>query len=124
LTLSGNYSWQRSEDRKTDRRIADAPGQKLYLSTNWQFLPDWNFYPQLTWIGSRKRAQGDLRSEIEDYTLVDLTMRRQRIAKHWDIVISMRNIFDEDAREPSTPTILDDIPLEGRSFWGEIRYRF
>jgi len=36
----------------------------------------------------------------------------------------VKNLFDTDAREPSSAAIPNDYPLEGRSIWGELQYRF
>jgi iron complex outermembrane receptor protein len=63
--------------------------------------------------------------EIDDYVIVDLTLHRQALLKHLDISLAARNIFDEDAREPSDGIkITDDYPLEGRSLWCEVSYKF
>ena len=124
LKVTGNYAWQHSEDADTGRRVADAPGQKFYLNADWKFLPNWSFNPQMTWVASRKRAAGDDRSPIDDYTLVDVTLHRREIFKGVDLTLSVRNLFAEDAREPSNGIIPDDYPLEGRNLWAEIRYRF
>lgn len=72
------------------------------------------------------------RPDIDDYGLVNLTLRRKNIVKHWDIGLAVRNLFDENAREPSpydptTPLgaqIPDDYPMEGQSFWAELRFHF
>jgi iron complex outermembrane receptor protein len=74
----------------------------------------------------------DPREEIDDYQLVNLTLRRKNIAGHWDAALAVRNLFDEDAREPSPfdaraplgAFIPFDYPLEGRSFWAELRFDF
>ena len=51
-----------------------------------------------------------------------MTLRRKRIAKRWQLAASVRNLFDEDAREPSTGAIADDYPLPERSVYAELRY--
>jgi iron complex outermembrane receptor protein len=122
LRLGGNYAWQNSEDKDTGDRIADAPGQTIYLDARWRFLPDWSFDTQLVDVSDRKRAAGDTRSDIDDYTLINVTLRRKRIAKRWQLAASVRNLFDKDAREPSTGAIADDYPLAERSVYAELRY--
>lgn len=123
LRLRGNYAWQRAEDEETGRRVADAPGQQAYLRADWRFRPDWLLSPQATWVGDRARAAGDLRDEIDDYTLVDVTLRKSNLLKHLDIAFSAHNLFDEDARGPSDGQIPDDYPLAGRSIWLELSWR-
>jgi len=122
LQLGGNYAWQNSEDKQTGDRIADAPRQTIYLDARWRFLPDWSFDTQLVDVSDRKRAAGDTRSDIDDYTLINVTLQRKRIAKRWQLAASVRNLFDTDAREPSTGEIPDDYPLAGRSVYAELRY--
>ena len=124
LKFQGNYAWQHSEDVATGERIADAPGQQLLLSANWKFLPDWSVEPQINWIADRKRAANDTRPQIDDYTIVDLTLRKNNLFKKVDVSVAARNLFETDAREPSLAAIPGDYPLAGRSFWAEIRYRF
>jgi outer membrane receptor protein involved in Fe transport len=57
---------------------------------------------------------------------LNLTLRREGIDKHLDVVFSVRNLLDEDAREPSdSPAgISFDILPAGRNFYGELRFRF
>jgi len=125
LRLRGNYAWQRAEDEETGKRTADAPGQQAYLRADWRFWPDWVCSPQATWVGDRARAADDVRPEIDDYTLVDVTLRRSNLLKNLEVALSLRNLFDEDAREPSASleTIPEDYPLAGRSLWVSLNWR-
>ena len=123
--LSGNYAWQYSIDCDSDSRIPDAPGQQAYVSVDWRFMPNWAIYSQLNWIGSRYRARDDSRDEIDDYFLLDVTLRRTSLWHNIDLVVKARNLLDENALEPSDgQKVTDDYPLEGRSLWCELRYRF
>lgn len=125
LRFTGNYAWQYSFDSDTKKRVPDAPGQQAFLNSTWKFLPKWMLYSQINWVASRHRAADDSRGDIDDYILVDATLKRQAIFDHLDIGFTVKNIFDEDAREPSDgEKITDDYPLEGRSLWCELRYRF
>ena len=71
------------------RRIIDN------LRLNWEFLPDWSFSPQAKWIIDRSRSLGDNRPPVADYTWVDLTLRRQNLAKHVEAASSVRILFGE-----------------------------
>ena len=130
--LRSNVAYQRSDNKKLDAVVPDAPELQFYLNPHWTFLPDWSLDGHLYWISDRHRAQGDPRSDIADYALVNLTLRRQNIARHWEVAVAVRNLFDEDARIPSPYAtgvaggayIPDDYPMEGRSIYGEIRCRF
>ncbi len=124
LRFNGNFAWQRSKDEETDARIADAPAKQVYLGGQWVFRPKWLLSPELHWVGDRARAAGDPRPDVKDYTLVNLTLRRKEIFKHWDFALLAKNLFDKDAREPSDGTIPDDYPLAGRSIMAELRYHW
>lgn len=129
LKLTGNYSVQYSSDETNDHDAGYAPHHQVYLRANWDFLPDWQFVPQAKWIIGRDRAVGDSRPRISDYTWVDLTLRRKNLLDHMEVAFSIRNLLDADAREPSlagTPAaaIPYDLPLAGRSFFGEVRFNF
>ncbi len=121
--LSGNYTFQTAKDQR-DYQIPNAPRQKFYLRTDWQFLPGWNLDMQANWVGHRYRPVGDTRPPIANYTTVDLTLRYQPVQQPWQIYLSMRNVLDAEAMEPSDSAIPNDLPLAGRSMWGEVRYRF
>lgn len=125
LILAGNYSYQKSTDAITNQDAGYAPHHQVYLRAHWEFLPDWQFSPQAKWIIGRDRAAGDNRPAIADYTWVDLTLRRMNIHDHFEVAFSVRNLFDVNAREPSPgAAIPNDLPLAGRSFYGEIRVNF
>jgi iron complex outermembrane receptor protein len=124
LRLRGNFAYQRSKDKDTGELVPDAPGMKFYANAHWKFAPDWSLDGQYIWVGDRHRADGDIRPEIKDYDLVNITLRRKNIGRHWDFAVAVRNLFDEEAREPSQPSIPNDYPMEGRSFWAELRYTF
>ena len=84
---------------------------------------------QANWVMDRNRASGDPRSDIDNYALVDLTLRRKSLWNNIDVALIVKNVFDEDAREPTQnsdfgPLIYDDLPLAGQTVMGEIRYRF
>ncbi len=95
-------------------------------------MPDWSLGGQFYWIADRHREKGDPRDDIDDYGWVNLILRRKNIAKHWDLSLAVRNLFDDDARipspyDPAAPAgayIPNDYPMEGRNIWGEVRYVF
>lgn len=85
------------------------------------------FSPQLNWVADRKRAAGDLRPDIADYTAVDLTLRTTNRNNRWNFAASVRNLFNADVREPSlTPgtAIPNDLPMAPRSLYWQAICRF
>lgn len=123
LRLSGNFAYQHAENQDTGATVPDAPAMTAYANLYWTFLPDWSVDGQYYWTGGRERAVGDLREEIKDNDLVNLTLRREHLVKNGEMALAVRNLFDEDVREPSTPVIPGDYPMEERSFWIEFRWR-
>ena len=132
VRLRGNFAYQRSEDTETDAVIADAPGHQLYLNPSWAFRPDWSVDGQFTRVANRSREEADPRDDIKDYDLVNLILRRKNIAGHWEAALSVKNLFEEDARIPSPfaaaapegAYIPNDFPMEGRALWGEVSCHF
>lgn len=133
LDITSNFSWQKSTDKNLDSDAGYSPEKQFYVSTNWSPKELWNVNVQLNWVMDRNRAAGadDYRSDIDNYALVDLTVRRKSLWDHIDVALIVKNVFDEDAREPSLAggmgqpvPIQDDLPLAGQTVLGEIRYRF
>lgn len=128
LTFTGNFSWVRAEDKRTGSRAVNFPEQKIFFGAYWQPLPDFRLNIQATHVMNRKRLSTDSRSAPEDYTLVDLTLRKQ-LTPTIEAAILVKNLFNENAREP-TPLaepmsrIPGDLPLSGRSLVGELRFTF
>lgn len=127
VRVQANLAWQRSEDKASGNAVPDTPQLQAYANVNWKFLPKWSVDSQWFWIGKRKRAAGDSRSAIADYSTVNLTLRRKDIVRDVDVALAVRNVFDKDRREPSAgpvSSIPNDYPLEGRAVWAELRGRF
>lgn len=129
LTITGNYAWQDSRDKKSNQTAPNSPRHQLYVRTNWQLTDTFSFNLQSNWVLDRARAQGDLRNKIENYVLTNITLRYSNPLNKYVVSLLVKNIFDEDAREPSpngVPVALipDDLPLPGRTIFGEIRLSF
>ncbi len=129
LKLVGNYAFQKPTDTLLNHDAGNSPHHMLYLRINWEFMPHWQITPQAKWIIDRSRVAGDSRPAIADYTWVDLTLRRKQLAEHWEVAFSVRNLLNANARDPSSfgntsASIPNDLPLAGRSVFGEVRLNF
>ena len=132
LQLRGFYAFQNAEDALTGADVPNAPQQQFYSNLHWSFKPQWSLGTQLKWIADRKRAVGDPRADISDFTVVDATLRRRDVLPNMDFSFSVRNVFDEDIREPSIydagnsqgATIANDFPMAGRSVYAEATFDF
>ena len=130
VQLLANYALQISEDDTTGQDVGFAPTHQLYGRADWQFLPSWNLDVQANWIADRKRPPGDGRNQISNYVTFDMTLRGEDIFDSWGVSASVRNLFNSSVLEPSQPfpnanssLIPGDLPLAGRSFYFELRYR-
>jgi len=127
IKLSGNFSFQRSEDNLTNKSAGHAPQQQIYSKLDWQILHNLKTVLQLNWVANRKRVAGDNRPTVDDYTTVDFVLRYS-LTNHWEFSLNSKNVFDEDVREPSPVSgpipanIPNDLPLAGRSIFIEFRY--
>ncbi|MEW8051250.1 MAG: TonB-dependent receptor [Candidatus Thiodiazotropha sp.] len=120
LRLSANYTKRNPDDNRY--RAVDEPEQDAYLRVDWNFRQDWNWNIQTNWIGERDRSANDPRSSLADYTITDTTLRYTGL-NAWEFAFSIRNVFDEDAREYTAPSVTNDLLLPERSLYAEIQYK-
>jgi len=128
LAISSNLSIQKSTDETLDVAASKSPEKQFYLRGDWKLPSDWRVNMQANWVMDRNRMIGDLRPQIDDYLIVDVSVRKV-LTKSFEVGLTINNAFDEDAREPSPnsapmPFIPNDLPLAGRTILGEIRYNF
>jgi len=131
LLFTGNYAYIKAKDEKSGKDPGDYPNHKAYLRSDWAYAMNWDWSTQIHWIGTRKRQPADTRSDFSGYTIVDLILRH-KLVETLNIRASVRNLFDADAREPSsgpapsalTASIPNDLPQAGRNFYAELAYTF
>lgn len=129
FNISGNYSIQNSKNDQTDERVAQVPEWQIYLAADYDLTDFIHLNININHVANRSRSSSDLRSKIDDFSLVNLTLNWHSPNDKWKAGFSVRNLFDEDAREP-TPNngaavnIPHDLPLPGRNIYGEIAYKF
>ncbi len=134
LRLSGNYEHQRAIDETTGLDAGYAPHEHIYARADWRFVSGWLCSTQLNWVSNRKRDRrdannngipDDTRSDIADYTTVDLTVETRTKRDQWNFMFSIRNLFDTDVREPSLSpgSIPNDFPMPGRWYLMQLRYQ-
>ncbi|HEX5391651.1 MAG TPA: TonB-dependent receptor [Rhodocyclaceae bacterium] len=126
LSLTGSFSHQHSVDWSTSQDAGYAPRNHAYGRADWQMNSNWRFSTQVNWVADRKRAAGDTRPNVADYTTVDLTARSTRRWAGWDVAASVRNLFDEKVLEPSlAPGLIRyDLPMARRTFYVQTSYQF
>jgi outer membrane receptor protein involved in Fe transport len=125
LRLTGNYANQRSIDETTGADAGYAPHHHLHGRADWAVAGGWTLSGQVNHVADRKRAAGDARPDIPDYTTLDLTLRTSRGNGRWEFAASVLNLFNADVRQPSQAGtgILHDLPMARRSFSLQASYR-
>ena len=129
LRVTASYSLQKSYDQDTHDATSQSPERRLFVALQYDGLGNWQGNTQFNWVMDRNRDQRDARSDIDDYSTVDVTVRRKRNGDPWALSLSVKNIFNADAREPSpwsdpVASVPNDLPLEGRRYLGEVEYLF
>lgn len=107
------------------------PGQTIYMDMQYEFNANWLFSMQNYWISDSKRQLGDTRPEVADFLKTDVTLIWEP-GQHWHAKLSIRNLFDDDIREPTPDNAFfglvlgfpDDIEMESRSIYGSVVYSF
>ncbi|MBU0620914.1 MAG: TonB-dependent receptor [Gammaproteobacteria bacterium] len=131
LRLSGSYSLQHSTDEATGQDAGMAPHRRVFARADWRFASLWHLNTKVNHVADRMREPGDTRTQVPDYTLVDLTLRRERLAGNWEASAMIYNLFDRKAWEPTymsvgatvpgNPITLSDLPLPGRSIYFQLQ---
>lgn len=129
LSLQANYAYQTAENERTGQSVGEAPNHQVYTRADWNISSRWLLSSQVNWVGEQKRSAADEREPVSDYATVDMTVRTRGLWQGLDLSLSVRNIFDEDVRDPSpfaepAPPIPNDFPMPGRVVVGELSYSF
>lgn len=124
LTFKGWYAHQRNKLREDGSDPGFAPHNSASLRLDWRFMPDWFFNTNVLWVADRGRPVDDVRGQIADYTLVDITLRYRPRRSSWAAGLSVFNLFNQEARDASDPPGQDrsDHRLPGRGVFVEVRY--
>ena len=127
LGVTAHWSVQRSVDESTNTDAGYAPHHRLHARADWHFDSGWQFGAQVLRVADRRRAAGDLRPPIPNYTTADFTLRSPRMRSGWELTATVRNAFDADVREPSLApgtSLPNDLPMPGRSWGLQAQYQF
>lgn len=125
LALEAHLSVQHSRDLATGGPVGYAPQRRFFLVLDWQPAADWRLGLQANRVEDRRRAVGDNRAPVADYTTADLSLRWTP-ASPWSLALSVHNLGNADVREPSLAPgrIVYDLPQAPRSAHLEARWSF
>ena len=127
LRLTAHWSVQRSIDEATGRDAGYAPHHRLHARADWQVHGGWQLGAQVLHVAGRRRAAGDPRPAIADYTTADFTLHSPRARSGWEFMATLRNAFNADVREPSLApgaALPNDLPMARRSWSVQAQYQF
>ena len=132
-SVKGNYAWQHSINETTNSSVTGVPEHHVFVAFDWQFLPQWQFQPQLNWIGGRTSLVSvnpqlsnllGGSSNLGNYETTDFTLRGKKLFGHLTLAASLRNAFDTKYYEPTAYLLPQTLPMPGRSFYLEASVNF
>jgi iron complex outermembrane receptor protein len=123
ISWDSSFSYQNIKDPNTGAKIADIPTKQFYTDLRIKVSENIKITTQLNHVMDRKRALGDARNELDDFTLANLTVI-YNVNNNVNVRISAKNLFDENYYEGTDGRIVDDLPMEGRSIYGMLDYKF
>lgn len=126
LRLSGHLSFVRAIDPATGADVGNVPRRDAFVRADWRLANGWRFDAMLNHVADRRRAPGDARPPVPDYTTLDLAVATAPVAGGWTLSAALRNAFDAEVREPNLAPglIANDLPQAGRSFTLQLSHDF
>lgn len=128
LSWKASYAYQDPRDGITGRRLPYVPSHRASASLNYAPLKYVNLHSDLLWTGPRPRTAGDTRSEMPDYTTVDLAVTFKNFFQTLEIQATIHNLFDQRYKDPDTSgaakLVPGDFPREGISAFVSASYKF
>jgi len=123
ISWDSSFSYQDIEDPNTGAKIADIPTKQFYTDLRIKLSESLKMSTQLNHVMDRKRNVGDSRDELDDFTLVNLTVI-YNVNHNLSVRLSAKNLFDENYYEGTDGRIPEDLPMEGRAIYGMLNYSF
>ncbi len=131
VKLSGHYALHFARDRETGEEPGSAPRQRAYLQLDWGAGRGIHVRPRVYWVADRERQTAragetpDTREPVDDYVLADVSVMAENVVPGLDLSLSLLNVADAAAYEPSPlPGLVDDLPLARRTWLLSGTFRF
>lgn len=124
LKIDFNYALQSTENDLADQQQPFVPRQLLFIRLNWLMSDQWQVNLATKAVFDREREPLDPRPEIDDYWLTNLNV--QYHLNNWQLSASIKNLFNDDIREPSSlgTAINGDFPMHERNGFVQLSYSF
>ncbi|WP_126444030.1 TonB-dependent receptor plug domain-containing protein [Sulfuricystis multivorans] len=123
LRLSGNVSQMQLGAVDDPLRDLAVPRRQAYLRADWMIAPKWHWNLQAHWFDRRPLPANDPRMPLGSALLLSTSLRYFH-GSDWEFAATLRNLADRDLHEYSSRALVDNLPLPGRSFAAELRYKF
>src|SRR5690554_2495428 len=124
LNLFTNYSYVTIDGTSKHSEAGNTPEHQVHFHAAWNFAPEWQLTPQISYVSERARGKGDPHSAFDEYVLVNLALQRRNLLHKVDGMLVVRNLLDQEIREPGLDNIPDGLPKAGISLYGSLSYRF
>ncbi len=123
LDLAIGIAMQDATNETTGHDISDAPQKMFDVALNWDVARDFKLHVKTHLIKDRVRLANDPRPSIDDYSWTNATAN-YLLNNQVSLSLSIRNLFNKAAYEPSDGQIPNDYPLQERGYWLSATYRF
>jgi iron complex outermembrane receptor protein len=124
IVLRSNIAYVKAEDTIVNSNVGEHPSLQMYARVEWQINERLKLNSQISHIANRARVPGDVRAELNDYTLVNVTANYQFPSSDIALELSVVNLFDDDIRESSSANVTagkinipNDLPQAERSVY-------
>lgn len=120
--IAANYTYQNPKYKTNSQSLENISKHEGYLALNYRINSSFNLYTDAKYIGSQTRNAADPRSAVgESITCNATLLAKNFIQKDLQMKLSVYNLFDQKSYDAHYPY---DYPLAGRSYMGELSYKF
>ncbi len=125
LKLDANLSMQNSDTEKGLGSLWGATQRLANVGVLYQAQADRFVNVQYRYVGARERETGDVRSALDGYQSLDLTVSADKLGMPaLSLRAGVRNLFDADVVYPAPQaTYPGDYPRPGRQWWLAASYK-
>ncbi|UCB57242.1 MAG: TonB-dependent receptor [Candidatus Omnitrophota bacterium] len=116
LTLGANYTYTKTKDKDTGRKLTERPENQVGLDLNWAFLEKGNVNLMAAYVGHRWDNSANTR-KVKPYTKVDLSASYD-LTETFQIFGRIDNLFDRNYQQ------IRGYATPGRSFYAGSKASF
>lgn len=115
LRVTGNYAYFNLFDAEADDLARVIPEHQVYVALDWDITRQWSLSTRLKWMSDREWNFYGETAKLPAYSWVSTSLRHTD-PQGWFISLTVDNLFDTEAAEPTNFTAIPyGIPLPGRS---------